>query len=135
VLALAADRLGPRCAPLICTDGIPAAAQQTLLGQLAAAGAQLAYHGDFDWPGISIGNLMMTRFAAVAWRFGAEHYRPRPGGSALIGPAVTAGWDSRLGTAMQAAGLAIHEEAVAEVLLDDLAATGSATPTPWFASA
>jgi hypothetical protein len=36
---------------------------------------------------------------------------------------------------MQAAGLAIHEEAVAEVLLDDLAATGSATPTPWFASA
>lgn len=28
IVAIAADRLGPRCAPLVCTDGMPAAAQE-----------------------------------------------------------------------------------------------------------
>jgi hypothetical protein len=28
---------------------MPAAAQRCLLSQLAQAGAQLCYHGDFDW--------------------------------------------------------------------------------------
>ena len=39
IVAIAADRLGSTCAPLVCTDGMPSAAQQTLLAQLAAAGA------------------------------------------------------------------------------------------------
>src|SRR5690606_11249455 len=39
VVAIAADRLGARCAPLVCTDGMPAAAQRTLLGLLAGVGA------------------------------------------------------------------------------------------------
>jgi hypothetical protein len=34
---------------------MPSAAQQTLLAQLAAAGARLRYHGDFDWAGLVIG--------------------------------------------------------------------------------
>jgi uncharacterized protein (TIGR02679 family) len=33
VVAMAADALGQRCAPLVCTDGMPAAAQRTLLGR------------------------------------------------------------------------------------------------------
>jgi len=37
-----------------------AAAQRTLLMQLRRAGATLRYHGDFDWPGIAIGNVVMT---------------------------------------------------------------------------
>jgi uncharacterized protein (TIGR02679 family) len=41
VVAIAADRPGARCAPLVCTDGMPAAAQRTLLAQLARAGARL----------------------------------------------------------------------------------------------
>ena len=35
VLAIAADRLGARAAPLVCTDGMPSASQRTLLRQLA----------------------------------------------------------------------------------------------------
>jgi uncharacterized protein (TIGR02679 family) len=37
LLAIAADQLGPRCAPLVCTDGMPGAAQRVLLTQLRAA--------------------------------------------------------------------------------------------------
>ena len=48
LVAIAADTLGINCAPLVCTDGMPAAAQRTLLMQLSAAGACLHYHGDFD---------------------------------------------------------------------------------------
>jgi len=47
LLAIAADRLGRDCAPLVCIEGMPAAAQQSLLSQLAQAGARLCYHGDW----------------------------------------------------------------------------------------
>jgi len=39
IVSIAADRLGSACAPLVCTDGMPAAAQRVLLTQLADAGA------------------------------------------------------------------------------------------------
>jgi uncharacterized protein (TIGR02679 family) len=125
LVAIAADALGPHCAPLVCTDGMPAAAQRTLLFQLAAAGARLRYHGDFDWPGIAIANTVMTMFGASAWGFGAQDYdaalqamsmATRP----LSGNAVTARWDSALSAAMQIRGRAIDEEAVAASLLVDL---------------
>jgi uncharacterized protein (TIGR02679 family) len=73
-LAIAADHLGSASAPLVCTDGMPAAAQQTLLVQLARGGAQLRYHGDFDWPGVRIGGYVMRAFGARPWRFGARDY-------------------------------------------------------------
>jgi len=79
IVAMAADRFGATCAPLICTDGMPSASQRILLLQLADAGARLLYHGDFDWAGIRIGNFVMRRFGARPWRFGAEDYRPRAG--------------------------------------------------------
>ena len=125
LLAIAADRLGPRCAPLVCTDGMPAAAQRTLLAQLAGAGASLRYHGDFDWPGLRIGNQMLREHAAVPWRFGAGDYRaavidaPRPGRT-LGDAAVDALWDAGLAAAMRAEQLAIDEEALADILLGDL---------------
>lgn len=74
IVAIAADELGPRCAPLVCTEGIPAAAQRTLLTQLAGAGARLFYHGDFDWPGLRIGNFVMRQWPALPWRFAREEY-------------------------------------------------------------
>ena len=78
IVAIAADRLGAACAPLACTDGMPSAAQQTLLAQLAAAGARLRYHGDFDWPGLVIGNFVMREFGAEPWRFGSPTTCRRP---------------------------------------------------------
>lgn len=121
IVAMAADTLGQRCAPMVCTDGMPAAAQRTLLGQLASAKASLLYHGDFDWPGIAIGNFVMRTFGAIAWRFAAEDYEPRRGRT-LEGMGIAAQWDEALGPKMARLGFAVDEEAVADVLLGDLRA-------------
>jgi uncharacterized protein (TIGR02679 family) len=125
LVAIAADRWGAGCAPLVCTDGMPAAAQRCLLSQLAQAGARLRYHGDFDWPGLRIGNHVMREHGAEPWRFGAIDYlaavqtAPSPA-HALAGNPVEASWDGALALAMQERRVAIAEEAVAASLLQDL---------------
>lgn len=125
LLALAADHLGPRCAPLVCTEGMPAAAQRMLLWQLAQAGATLHYHGDFDWPGLRIAGQVLRDHGARPWRLAAVDYlaavahAPRPG-RALDEDAAETPWDPALAAAMRHQRLAIDEEAVAEVLLADL---------------
>lgn len=130
LLAIAADHLGANCAPLVSIDGMPAAAQRTVLTQLVQAGAALRYHGDFDWPGLRIGNHMMREHGAQPWRFGAADYltaldiAPRPG-RALHGAEVDPSWDGALAAAMRAAQQAIDEEMVAELLLRDLATWGA----------
>lgn len=124
-MAIAADRLGAACAPLVCTDGMPSAAQQTLLAQLAAGGASLRYHGDFDWAGLTIGNFVMREFGAVPWRFGTEDYLQASAGRGIelrSDERVMAQWDDdRLTKVMAEQGAVVHEEAVVETLLVDLA--------------
>jgi uncharacterized protein (TIGR02679 family) len=125
LIAIAADRLGVHCAPLVCTDGMPAAAQRTLLTQLAHAGARLRYHGDFDWPGIQIANHVMCSWGAAPWRFGALDYESAAISAShtrhyLAGSCIVASWDAALAPAMQRHGVAIAEEAVAASLLGDL---------------
>lgn len=126
LLAIAADRWGTGCAPLVCTDGMPAAAQRCLLVQLARAGARLHYHGDFDWPGLRIGNHIMREHGAEPWRFGVVDYiaavRTAPSLThPLGGKAVEASWDEALTSAMREHRVAIAEEAMAASLLHDLA--------------
>lgn len=70
VVEAAAD--AHRTAPLICTSGSAATVVLTLLDALSAAGCTLAYHGDFDWPGIALANRTMQRY-------GEEQARPRGG--------------------------------------------------------
>ena len=125
LVAIAADRVGARCAPLVCTDGMPAAAQRTLLAQLAQAGAQLRYHGDFDWPGLRIANHVMRTWEARPWRFMARDYEAAATDApqarhALNVTGVEAAWDDALAPAMRRHGVAIAEEAVAASLLEDL---------------
>jgi uncharacterized protein (TIGR02679 family) len=127
LVAIAADHWGSHCAPLVCTDGMPAAAQRCLLLQLAKARAQLCYHGDFDWPGIRIGNHVMREHGAQSWRFGAADYEAAVDGAAGLGQALTgkvarALWDDELTAAMQRHLLSIAEEALAASLLEDLEA-------------
>ena len=128
LIAIAADRWGAECAPMVCTDGMPAAAQRCLLSQLTQAEAELRYHGDFDWPGLRIANHVMREHAMQPWRFGASDYiaaaqtAPREG-QALKGTAVEASWDDALASAMQHHLVAIDEEAVAAALLEDLCAS------------
>jgi uncharacterized protein (TIGR02679 family) len=123
VVAAAANRLGAAGAPLVCLEGQPRTAARVLLGLLAAAGARLAYHGDFDWAGIQIANLVVKRHGAVPWRFCSADYRAARGGRPLQGNPVAAVWDPELQPAMVAGGRAVHEEEVLEVLLEDLADT------------
>ncbi len=125
LVAIAADHWGSDCAPLVCTDGMPAAAQRCLLSQLATARAQLCYHGDFDWPGVRIGNHVMREHGAQSWRFGAADYEAAVDGAAglgqtLTGKAARALWDEGLMAAMQRHRLSIAEEALAASLLEDL---------------
>ena len=125
VVAIAADRLGARCRPLVCTDGMPAAAQRTLLTQLARAGARLLYHGDFDWPGVTIANTVLRDHGALPWRLGAADYLAAIRGATadrqpLTARPITASWDEALTPAMEQHGVAIAEESLAESLLRDL---------------
>lgn len=128
IVAIAANLLGERCAPLVCTDGMPAAAQRTLLTQLRQGGARLAYHGDFDWPGLRIGNYVIRAWGATPWRFCENDYKVAAESCAsarheLGGDLVSAMWDDRLAIAMQCLDTAIAEEAVASALLEDLGGT------------
>lgn len=127
LVAIAADRLGVRCRPLVCTDGMPAAAQRTLLTQLACAGARLLYHGDFDWPGVTIANTVLRDHGALPWRLGAADYlaaitTPQAHQGSLNGTPVAAAWDRSLTTAMERHQISIAEEAVTDSLLHDLEA-------------
>jgi uncharacterized protein (TIGR02679 family) len=125
LLAIAADRCGRDCAPLVCTEGMPAAAQRALLSQLAQAAARLCYHGDFDWPGLRIGNHVMHEYGAEPWRFCAADYiaavRSAPSvGGPLGGMLVEASWDEALARVIQKRGVSIAEEALAASLVQDL---------------
>ena len=125
IVSIAADRLGATCAPLVCTEGMAAAAQRVLLQQLAQAGARLLYHGDFDWAGLHIAKQVMTLCGAQPWRFGGSDYQDAVANAAhterdLAESTVDAPWDALLAPTMRQHGLAIAEEAVVASLLQDL---------------
>jgi uncharacterized protein (TIGR02679 family) len=123
VVAEAANRLGAGAAPLVCTAGHPGAAATLLLSQLVAAGAEVRYHGDFDWGGIAIANNVLAGFAAQPWRLDAANYRraAAAGGGPLQGTPVQAVWEPELTETMQRLSVKVEEERVLEELLDDLA--------------
>ena len=124
VVSLAADRLGARCPPVVCTNGQPRAAAMVLLRSLAAAGVRLRHHGDFDWGGLTIGNLLHRRLPVEPWRFDRGAYLRavalHPHAAPLTGSPTAASWDSGLAEAMREAGRQIEEELVAGDFLETL---------------
>jgi uncharacterized protein (TIGR02679 family) len=91
-----------------------------LLRRMGHAGAVLQYHGDFDWPGVAIANLI-AEVGAQPLLMGAADYQAaaRSGRAALdlnVVP-VAASWDPALTTAMARLGVAVREEAVLGDLL------------------
>jgi uncharacterized protein (TIGR02679 family) len=106
--------------PVACMSGNPAAAGMVLLKR-----AVVCYHGDFDWPGIAIARRIFER-GARPWRFGrgdyidAVHRLPAENRLILSGRAEATPWDEGLHTAMTAADVAVHEEAIVDLLLADL---------------
>ncbi|WP_314250320.1 TIGR02679 family protein [Streptomyces sp. DSM 40907] len=115
--------------PLVCTSGSAATVVLTLLDALAATGCRFAYHGDFDWPGITLANRVVHRYGAQPWRMGAGDYEALAARTRarnvpqhpLTGPSATADWDPGLAPAMTALGMALHEEATLDLLVADLA--------------
>jgi len=115
--------------PLVCTSGNPSTTVLTLLDALAAAGARLAYRGDFDWAGVAMANRILVRYDARPWRMSAADYEQHVRAARdratplqpLSGQPVAAGWDQELAPAMQALGVAVQEESALELLLTDLA--------------
>jgi uncharacterized protein (TIGR02679 family) len=126
VLEAAVDARSRR--PLICTQGQPAVVVTALLRHLLATGHELRYHGDFDWPGIAIANVLIDRCGCRPWRFGAADYLLALSTLAstvaelpvLEGARLRACWDERLTSEMAHAGRAVHEELLLEQLLADL---------------
>lgn len=122
VVAAAADALGPRCEPLVCVGGFPSVAATALLGGCAAAGARLAYHGDFDWNGLRIAGGVLRRFGATPWRLStADYLATADRGGPLTGRPTTAAWDADLAPALTRRARRVEEELVLDDLLADLA--------------
>lgn len=122
LVAILADRLGTACPPVVCVDGHLGAAQRAILKQLRAAGAELRYHGDYDWAGISIANYVIARFDAVPWHFSEADYVGAAESASklatpLSGRPVVASWDANLTAAMTKIGIKIEEEAIAERII------------------
>lgn len=116
-------------AVVVCGSGSPSVLCLQVLDALSACGALLHYHGDFDWPGVEICNRLVARCGVRPWRMSAADYLSvaRPGGLPLSGRRAEAGWDARLGPAMERTGVAVHEE---QVLADLVRAWSSARCAP-----
>lgn len=122
--------------PTACLSGNPAAAGVVLLARCA-----VLYHGDFDWPGVGIARRVFE-LGARPWRFGAVDYvagverLPVDNRLGLSGQAQATPWDEGLREAMVAADVAVHEEALIDLLLADLGLSaitgcGSSSTRPW----
>jgi uncharacterized protein (TIGR02679 family) len=105
--------------PVICTSGNPSAAAAMLLDRV-----QVRYHGDFDWPGIAITRRMIER-GATPWRMRHGDYLeavdrlPTANHLPLTGRLEPTPWDGELHRVMAATDIAVHEEAVIDLLIAD----------------
>ena len=124
ILRSACAELGPACPPLVCTEGRPSTAFHRLIEIAVRAGSEIWYHGDFDWPGISIAAAIVARYGARAWRMSAGDYQAaidaNGAGAMLAGEPAATPWDPELSERMRAAGCAVYEETVTDQLLTDL---------------
>lgn len=124
VVSAAALEIGPRCPPLICTNGQPASAVRLLLSQLRRAGAELYCHADFDGAGLRIVDQLIRDHSATPWRMSAGDYLAASGAVPLTSPPIPADWSPGLSAALQASGKAVYEEQIMQTLLQDLRAYG-----------
>jgi uncharacterized protein (TIGR02679 family) len=129
VLRAATTDLGPRCEPLVCTEGIPSAACHRLLSQASV----LHWRADFDWTGLRVVGAAIERYRAVPWRMSAGDYLDAAAAGeseTLKGPPAASLWDARLAAEMRASGRAVMEERLIPLLLRDLDRGAAATIRP-----
>jgi uncharacterized protein (TIGR02679 family) len=123
VMAVALQRFGAACPPLICVAGWPSTAAIVLLRKIAATGAKLRYHGDVDGEGLRIAAHVMSKTGAEPWLLHAEDYRGAvPDAGPPAGRVDDTPWDLQLAEAVRAHGIALLEEVVVDSLLADMGA-------------
>ena len=137
LIAKALDHFGQHCPPLVCTSGWPNTAVVELLRGLRSSGAELWCHADLDGDGLRIAAYVAAKTGARPWRMTTSDYLtaileaaapeaviPEADGPET-GPApgrlTDVPWDPDLATALRAHRMAVPEERVADLLLDDLA--------------
>ena len=126
VLRAAAADLGPRSAPLICTEGVPSAACHTLLESLTSAGTTLRWRADFDWSGLRILTAALSRYPARPWRMSTADYAEALStgpSEPLRGIPSPSPWDPDLASTMAIASRPVMEERLLPSLLTDLSET------------
>lgn len=109
---------------VVTTNGNPSTTAVLLLAQLAATGATLRYHGDFDAAGLRI-CARMARLGAVPWRMAAADYAEAVAAAErdrVVLPfdpdrAPPTPWDPGLQAAFDACRQIVHEERLLDVLL------------------
>ncbi|MGH3429064.1 MAG: DUF2399 domain-containing protein [Mycobacteriales bacterium] len=124
VLEAAADELGTRCPPMVCTDGNASLAAQDLIMGLAAAGCALQVRADIDTAGLGIvANILeLTSDTASLWRFDSSTYATATGTNEAHQPTSSVpGEFNRLRDLHAAHGVDVHEESLLDDLLADLA--------------
>lgn len=131
VVAAAADHLGEQAPGMVCLDGMPSTAALVVLEALSGTDRVVAYHGDFDWSGLTIATVLARKVpVARPWRFTTADYCGAVGAGfgtvPLTGRATESPWDEDLAPAMAEAGVAVYEEQVLAGLLDDLAGSWQA---------
>ncbi len=124
IVSAASIALKAECPSILSLDGVPSTAARTVLGALTAAGGTIHYHGDFDWAGIRIANLLHDEYGFQLWRYKSEDYLEVASQSRLLpdlqGKAVNAKWDDRLMQSWASFGSVVQEEHVLDTLLADL---------------
>ncbi|MFG2389834.1 TIGR02679 family protein [Streptomyces lavendulae] len=125
VLSAAADNHGADALPLVCVQGQPSAAALTLLTRLHELGADVRYHGDFDWGGLRIATTLLRHVPWLPWRYTADDYREAvavagPDLRPLEGKPALSPWDPDLALALTEHALRVEEETILDVLLTDL---------------
>ncbi|WP_246842901.1 TIGR02679 family protein [Allokutzneria sp. NRRL B-24872] len=120
VLAVALDRFGADCPPLVCTSGWPNSAGVLVLNRLRAAGSALRYHGDFDGEGLRIAANVIARTGATPWRMDSADYLAAAADGPPVGRVTPVPWDPDLAGHLAEVGRAVPEERLANALLDEI---------------
>ncbi|MFJ2668742.1 TIGR02679 domain-containing protein [Nocardia fluminea] len=113
VVEAAADELGARCPPMVCTDGIPSLAVLDLLAGAAEAGVTIRVRADVDRAGfVVVATVGTAADDAEPWRFDTTTYAEHFGLADAAPVTLRELWEQH--------GLDLHEEAILGLLLDDL---------------
>jgi uncharacterized protein (TIGR02679 family) len=121
VVEAAADELGSRCPPLICTDGVPSIAALDLIGGLAASGCAVAVRADIDEGGFVVVEQVRSVAPAVTpWRYDASTYA-RHLGATTPETDDEHDWLTHLRQLYARHQVPLHEETLLDELVRDLA--------------